>query len=72
MQLLIFALCALVVAGVFATMFVALWSTRGGAARSAAFRRSPAAEFVWTAIPGLMLLAAAIPAVIAIVSARHP
>ena len=51
-------------------MFVAIWSTRGGTGRPLAFRQSLATELVWTAIPCLMTLAAAIPAVIAIVSAR--
>jgi heme/copper-type cytochrome/quinol oxidase subunit 2 len=67
MRLLILVLCVLLVAGVVATTVVALWSTRESAARRAGFRQSPAAEFVWTAIPCLTLLAAAIPFVLAIV-----
>lgn len=71
MQLLILALCALLVTGVAATTVVALWSTRGSAAaRRAASRQSLAVELVWTAIPCLMLLAAVIPAVLAVV-AKH-
>jgi heme/copper-type cytochrome/quinol oxidase subunit 2 len=70
MRLLILALCALLVSGVSATAVLTLWSTRESAARPAAFRHSLAAEFVWTAIPGLMLLAASIPAVLAIVAAH--
>jgi hypothetical protein len=46
MRILILVLCALLVAGVVATTVVALWSTRESAARRAAFRQSPAAEFV--------------------------
>ena len=70
MRLLILALCALLVAGAFATAALTLWSTRESAARYAAFHQSLAAEFVWTAIPGLMLLAASIPAMLAIVAAH--
>ena len=70
MRVVILVMCGLVAAGVFATMFVAIWSTRGGTGRPLAFRQSLATELVWAAIPCLMTLAAAIPAVIAIVSAR--
>lgn len=70
MRLVILGMCALVAAGVFATMFVSLWSTRCAPAASTAFRRSFATELVWAAIPCLMMLAAAIPAVIAIASAH--
>jgi heme/copper-type cytochrome/quinol oxidase subunit 2 len=64
----ILTLCILVAAGVFVTMFLAIWSTRRDASRPASFHQSLAAEFVWAAIPCLMLLAAAIPAILAITS----
>jgi heme/copper-type cytochrome/quinol oxidase subunit 2 len=65
MRLIILTLCGLVAVGVFATMFLSIWSSRrGGAQRSA--RQHVAAELVWAAIPCLMIVAAAIPAVIAI------
>ena len=70
MRVLILSMCALVTAGVFATMFAAIWSTRGASARARAFQQSLATELVWAAIPCLMVLAASIPAVIAIVSAH--
>jgi protoheme IX farnesyltransferase len=70
MRLVILGLCALVAAGVFAAMFLAIWSTRRARAVPTAFRQSFATELVWAAIPCLMILAAAIPAVIAIVSAH--
>jgi protoheme IX farnesyltransferase len=70
MRLVILGLCALVAAGVFAAMFLAIWSTRRARAAPTAFRQSFATELVWAAIPCLMILAAAIPAVIAIVSAH--
>jgi heme/copper-type cytochrome/quinol oxidase subunit 2 len=63
-------MCALVVAGVFAAMFLAIWSTRRAPVASTALRQRFATELVWAAIPCLMILAAAIPAVIAIVSTR--
>jgi heme/copper-type cytochrome/quinol oxidase subunit 2 len=70
MRLVILGMCALVAAGVFAAMFLAIWSTRRAPAAPTAFRQSFATELVWAAIPCLMMLAAAIPAVIAIVSAH--
>lgn len=69
MRLVILGMCALVAAGVFAAMFLAIWSTRRAPGTPTAFRQSFATEVVWAAIPCLMLLAAAIPAVIGIVSA---
>jgi len=70
MRLVVIGTCALVVAGVFAAMFVSIWSTRRAPAALTAFRQSFATELVWAAIPCLMMLAAAIPAIIAIVSAH--
>jgi heme/copper-type cytochrome/quinol oxidase subunit 2 len=68
MRLAILTMCMLVAAGVFATMFLALWSSRRDGLRPPCFRQGRAAELVWTAIPCLMILAAAIPAAIAIYS----
>ena len=68
MRLAILAMCVLVVAGVLATMFLAIWSSRRDGLRPPSFRQNLAAEVVWTAIPCLMILGAAIPAVIAIFS----
>jgi len=70
MRLVILGMCALVVTGVFAAMFLAIWSTRRAPAAPTAFRQSFATELVWAAIPWLIILAAAVPAVIAIVSAH--
>jgi heme/copper-type cytochrome/quinol oxidase subunit 2 len=53
-------MCALVAAGVFAAMFVSIWSARRAPAASGAFRQSFATELVWAAIPCLVILAAAI------------
>jgi len=66
MRLAILTMCILVAAGVFATMLLAIWSTRRDGLRPPSFRQTLAAEIVWTAIPCLMILAAAIPAVTAI------
>jgi cytochrome c oxidase subunit 2 len=68
MRLAILMMCMLVAAGVFATMFLTIWSSRRDGLRSPSFRQNLAAELVWTAIPCLMIVAAAIPAVIAIYS----
>ena len=71
MRLVIMGMCALLATGVFAAMFVSIWSTRHrDDGHLAALRQSVAMELVWAAIPCLMMLAAAIPAVIAIVSAH--
>jgi heme/copper-type cytochrome/quinol oxidase subunit 2 len=72
MRLVVMGMCALVAIGVFAAMFVSIWSThRASGAAPTAFRQSFAMELAWAAIPCLMILAAAVPAVIAIVSAYH-
>jgi heme/copper-type cytochrome/quinol oxidase subunit 2 len=66
MRLLILEICGIVTAGVFATMFIAIWSTRGTITNSPAdLKQSFATELLWAAIPCLMMVAAAIPAVIA-------
>jgi len=70
MRLFALEICALVAAGVFAAMFLAIWSTRRARPARTSFRQRFATELVWAAIPSLMMLAAAIPAVIAIASAH--
>jgi hypothetical protein len=53
-------------------MYLAIWGTRDDPARAPAFRQHIVSELIWATIPILMLLAAAFPAAIAIVSgARH-
>ena len=68
MRFVILGMCALVATGVFIAMFLAIWSTRRAPAAQATFRQSAATELVWAAIPCLMILAAAIPAIIGIIS----
>jgi heme/copper-type cytochrome/quinol oxidase subunit 2 len=70
MRVILLEMCALVVAGVFTAMFLAVWSARRAASCTASFRQSFVTELVWAAIPCLMMVAAAIPAVIAIFTAR--
>ena len=70
MRFVILGMCALFAAGVFAAMFLSIWSTRRAPTAPSAFRQSLATELVWASIPCLMILAAAIPAVIAIASAH--
>jgi heme/copper-type cytochrome/quinol oxidase subunit 2 len=69
MRLVVMGMCALVAAGVFAAMFVSIWSTRHTEdGNPPTLRQTVAMELVWAAIPCLMILAAAVPAVIAILS----
>jgi heme/copper-type cytochrome/quinol oxidase subunit 2 len=58
MRLIVFGLCALFLLGVFVTMFVSIWSS-GHTQPGSRVRQSLASELVWTAIPSLMLVAAA-------------
>ena len=66
MRLAVLMMCTLLAAGVFAALSVAIWSSRRDAAGSPSFSHNLAADLVWAAIPCLMILAAAIPAAIAI------
>ena len=68
MRLIIVALCALLAAGVFATALLALYGSRPAADWDARLRRSTATELVWTLVPFLMMLAAAIPAAVAVIA----
>ena len=70
MRVMMLGLCAFVAAGVFATMVATICSTSGDAARPPTFRQRLATELMWAAIPCLLIVAAAIPAVIASVSVR--
>jgi heme/copper-type cytochrome/quinol oxidase subunit 2 len=60
--------CGVVAAGVFLAMYLSVWSTRDRAGRAAGFRQHIVSELVWATIPILMLVAAALPAAIAITS----
>jgi heme/copper-type cytochrome/quinol oxidase subunit 2 len=66
MRLAILTMCSVVTAGVFAAMFLAICSSRRKDSRPPFFRQSLAAELLWAAIPCLIILAAALPAAIAI------
>jgi heme/copper-type cytochrome/quinol oxidase subunit 2 len=66
MRLVILILCALIAAGVFAVMLFAIWRSHHRASPAASSRQSLAMELVWAAIPCLMIVAAAFPAVIVI------
>ena len=68
MRLALLMMCSVVTAGVFAAMFLAIWSSRRKNSQSPSFRQNLAAELVWAAIPCLIILSAAIPAAIAIAS----
>jgi heme/copper-type cytochrome/quinol oxidase subunit 2 len=65
-------MCGVVGAGVFLAMYLSVWSTRDNQERAAAFRQHIVSELVWVTIPILMLIAAAFPAAIAIMSGNAP
>jgi heme/copper-type cytochrome/quinol oxidase subunit 2 len=71
MRVIILGMCALLAAGVLGAMVVSVWSSRRTADRTPDFRQGIVAELVWAAIPCLMVIAAAIPAAIAIIAARE-
>jgi heme/copper-type cytochrome/quinol oxidase subunit 2 len=68
MRVVILAMCALFAGAVFVTIFLATWSSRRASDRGGHFHQSAVIEFVWVAIPCLMVIAAAIPAAIAIMA----
>jgi len=70
MRLIILAICGVVAGAVFVLMFLSIWSSRGTSERSQQFHHSAVSEAVWVAIPWVMIVAAAIPAVIAIMTSR--
>jgi len=63
-------MCTFVAAGVVATGFLAIWSTRRTSDVGNRFRQGAASEIVWAVIPCLMVLAAAILGAIAIAASR--
>lgn len=64
----ILCMCGIVAGGVFLAMYLSVWSTRDHPGRSAAFRQHVVSELVWATIPILMLVAAAFPAALAVMS----
>jgi heme/copper-type cytochrome/quinol oxidase subunit 2 len=70
MRVFILGMCALLAVGVFGAMLLSIWSTRHSTDRSTEFRRGVVSELVWAAIPCLMVIVAAIPASVAIITSR--
>jgi len=68
MRVVILAMCGLIAGGVFVTMLLSLWGTRCVDGCTQPLRQSAVSELVWAAIPCLMVIAAAIPAVLAIMT----
>ena len=64
----ILGICGVVAVGVFLAIYLSVWSTRDDPERAADFRRHIVSELVWVTIPILMLIAAALPAAIAVMS----
>ena len=69
MRRIMLILCALIAGGVFAAMFFAIWRSHRRASPAPSYRQSLASELVWAAIPCLIVVAAAFPAVAAIAAA---
>ena len=62
----ILMMCTVFATRAFATMFLAIWSSRRDGSGRPSLSQNRAAEFVWAAIPCQMIRAAAIPVSIAI------
>jgi hypothetical protein len=71
MRVVILGLCTLVAGGVFTAILLSVWCSRGSAGRAADLRQGMVAELVWAAIPCLIVIAASIPAAIAIAAALN-
>jgi heme/copper-type cytochrome/quinol oxidase subunit 2 len=68
----ILAVCGIIAGAAFLAMYLAIWRARHDPARAAGFRQHIVSELVWATIPILMLLAAALPAALVVLSAtRH-
>ncbi len=70
MRVIILGMCAFLAAGVVGATLLSIWSTRRSPDRVPDFCQGIMAELVWAAIPCLMVVAAAIPASIAILGSR--
>ena len=70
MRLVILGMGFVFAAGVLAAMFLTIWSTRPLVESVLGPGENLASKLVWAAIPGLMVLAAAMTAVMAIISER--
>ena len=68
MRAVILGACGVIAAGVFFAMYLSVWRTRDRPGQAAAFRQHIVSELLWATIPILMLIAAALPAAIAITS----
>jgi heme/copper-type cytochrome/quinol oxidase subunit 2 len=68
MRVVILGVCGVVAAGVFVMMYLSVWSTRSNPERAVTYRQHIVSEFVWLTIPILMLIAAAVPAAMAVMS----
>lgn len=55
-------MCIIIAAAVFLAMFYAIWHYRRDADHGTQFHRRAAVEWVWAAVPCMMLIACAVPA----------
>lgn len=70
MRNVILGMCGFVATGVFLAMYLSVWSTRWDPGRADVFRQKLVSELVWATIPILILVAASIPAVVAVISGQ--
>jgi heme/copper-type cytochrome/quinol oxidase subunit 2 len=68
MRVIVLIACTFIAAAVFGAMFLSLWSTRELSEGEPRLRQSRMAEIIWAVIPCLMMVAAALPAAIAILA----
>lgn len=69
MPTIIVTMCVFLATGVFGAIALSLWGTCSSSNRAPSRRQGIATEFVWALIPCLMIVAAAIPAASAMISA---
>jgi heme/copper-type cytochrome/quinol oxidase subunit 2 len=68
MRSVMLGMCGAVAIGVFLAMYRSVWAARDHTGRAAGHRQHIVSELVWMTIPILMLIAAALPATIAVMS----
>lgn len=68
----ILVVCSLVAGGAFLLMFFSLWNSRNDRQPGLIFRQHIALELIWATVPLLMLVAAAVPAALAVISSTRP
>jgi heme/copper-type cytochrome/quinol oxidase subunit 2 len=71
MRVIMLVMCATAAAGVFTAMILAICNHRRALDRPSALHRNTALELLWAAVPCVMLIACAAPAVKLILASPH-